>query len=328
MEKIDIHSLRYYDLSPYIGETWERCPECEEHLLVSNYGRIKREAYFLGSGEVSREKILKPGKVKNKKPLFVFLSGKRVIIKEIVARHFLPTPNVESCVSLCDDDEENLCVTNLVYIPYRNTRKMSGSFVVTFIDGIPVRCVDMKINASEFSAAYIKKNGTFNAQVYNYLQTNTAKEIQRIMRANRLDFLSFDGSSYFLCVELFVDYLRYLDVRYYIHALSSIRLQELKNDVDFHSIQNLVFNGKIKKTYIMYDQDTDWYKIGFSIEPHKRLISIKLEHPNTILLAICEGNCEKELHHKFSSKRERGEWFSLTDKDVDSIVKEYDFIKV
>lgn len=327
MEKLDIHSLRYFDTQSYVGEVWERCPELEDHLLVSNYGRIKREAFFLDNGEVSPVKILKPIKVKNKKPLYVFIHYKRLLIKEIVARHFLPLPIVESRVSLYDDNEDNLIATNLVYVPYRNTRKLSDSFVVSFIDGIPVRCRDMKINASEFSAYYFEKYGTSNAKVDDYLQTNTAKEIQRIMSAKGLESFSFDCQSYFLCVELFVDYLRYLDIRYYIHAISSIRIQELESDIDLNKTKYLLYNSEVKKTYIMFDEDTGLYKIGISIEPIIRLINIRQEHPNAFLLAICNGDIEKDLHNKFSSKRKDGEWFMLSEKEVDNIIKECHFIK-
>jgi hypothetical protein len=38
-----------------------------------------------------------------------------------------------------------------------------------------------------------------------------------------------------------------------------------------------------------------------------------------------EDNIEKELHNKFNNKRIRGEWFSLSQEDLDELLLTYGF---
>ncbi len=72
------------------------------------------------------------------------------------------------------------------------------------------------------------------------------------------------------------------------------------------------------------------YKIGFSNDPVKRVRSFRLPIPPAIFMTFtcrCHRLLEGDLHRHFAGCRSRGEWFKLTDADLDSIpaiVKEKD----
>jgi len=72
-----------------------------------------------------------------------------------------------------------------------------------------------------------------------------------------------------------------------------------------------------KFTYLI--SDGFYYKIGKSINPEKRLNSIKTGNPNCTLLFYGKGRTEKQLHDIFKVFRIKREWFKLRFKDVELI---------
>lgn len=70
-----------------------------------------------------------------------------------------------------------------------------------------------------------------------------------------------------------------------------------------------------------------FYKIGYSLNPAKRLIDIQVGNPlKCELLTSMEfphtvTEIELELHKKYSQKRTFGEWFVLTKVDLKDIHK-------
>lgn len=84
-------------------------------------------------------------------------------------------------------------------------------------------------------------------------------------------------------------------------------------------------NADCKKPvcYIMVDEHTNYTKIGFSVSPEKRERTLQAEKPTIKLIHIFEENHERHLHNEFSHKRVRGEWFNLTEKEVQKIIKKY-----
>lgn len=63
-------------------------------------------------------------------------------------------------------------------------------------------------------------------------------------------------------------------------------------------------------------------KIGYSCNPKNREKTLQAEDPSVHLLFTCKGSTEKEfrIHRICSDKRVRGEWFNLTNSQVDWIV--------
>lgn len=72
----------------------------------------------------------------------------------------------------------------------------------------------------------------------------------------------------------------------------------------------------IRKTYLMRDNKTGFYKIGYSKNPSYRERTLQSEKPDVTLLFYCDTFLEKELHNKFKNNRVRGEWFDLSADNV------------
>lgn len=86
-----------------------------------------------------------------------------------------------------------------------------------------------------------------------------------------------------------------------------------------------VFFGKVylpdvegEYVYLMLNKRNDYIKIGKSRRPVFREKTLQADEPDIELIAYWEapGNIERELHKKFASKRQRGEWFNLDLKDM------------
>lgn len=61
-------------------------------------------------------------------------------------------------------------------------------------------------------------------------------------------------------------------------------------------------------TYLV--QQDKYYKIGFTTNVKKRMAAYDTHAPNFTLLGCIPGNCEKELHKKFSEYHYKKEWFN------------------
>ncbi len=78
--------------------------------------------------------------------------------------------------------------------------------------------------------------------------------------------------------------------------------------------------------YLMHDTTNNFYKIGISNNPKYRERTLQSEKP-TIELIISKRfpirkiaeSFEKALHETYSDQRIRGEWFDLSEKDVENI---------
>lgn len=80
------------------------------------------------------------------------------------------------------------------------------------------------------------------------------------------------------------------------------------------------------KTYLMMDSNTGLVKIGRSVNPKARERTLQSEKPTISMIKVCEKLVEKELHKKYAKKRVRGEWFKLSEDDIEYIVAEYGFV--
>jgi hypothetical protein len=79
------------------------------------------------------------------------------------------------------------------------------------------------------------------------------------------------------------------------------------------------------KTYLMVDERNGYIKIGKSLDPDKRERTLQSEQPKIKLIYVLDSNMESLLHKRFKTKRVRGEWFDLTEAEVERVVMELGF---
>lgn len=80
----------------------------------------------------------------------------------------------------------------------------------------------------------------------------------------------------------------------------------------------------INGTYILRAVGTDLYKIGYTKHIYGRMIVYATHSPLPIeLLFIIEDNIEKELHNRFAGYLDHGEWFKLSETQVDQVIMQY-----
>lgn len=81
---------------------------------------------------------------------------------------------------------------------------------------------------------------------------------------------------------------------------------------------------RVHKGVIYIAKCQDFYKIGHTTgDAEHRLSGLQTGNPFRVeLVGTIPGTVsqERNLHQRFAHKRERGEWFRLTPKDVDSIL--------
>lgn len=75
----------------------------------------------------------------------------------------------------------------------------------------------------------------------------------------------------------------------------------------------------------MKDDLLGYLKIGKSVNVLARERTLEAQKPTISLFAVCQRDIEKELHNRYKKYRIRGEWFKLRKKQIDEIIKEYDF---
>ncbi len=75
------------------------------------------------------------------------------------------------------------------------------------------------------------------------------------------------------------------------------------------------------KTYLLYSEKANLYKIGRATSVQCRLDQINSTAPiDAVIVCVIDLDIERELHREFKHLREeKGEWFSLLKKDVDYI---------
>ena len=76
-----------------------------------------------------------------------------------------------------------------------------------------------------------------------------------------------------------------------------------------------------KKMFLYIIKCNEFYKIGISYEPYCRIDNMQTSNPFKLELIFKKQfnnvlKIEKELHKLFINKREIGEWFKLSEKDL------------
>lgn len=85
---------------------------------------------------------------------------------------------------------------------------------------------------------------------------------------------------------------------------------------------------KSTKGFVYIIRGDVYYKIGRTNDPYKRLTPMLAHAPfplETLILIPTPdmAQTERELHQRFESRHQRGEWFSLFEDDLDAIRKSY-----
>lgn len=73
--------------------------------------------------------------------------------------------------------------------------------------------------------------------------------------------------------------------------------------------------------YLMHAVGTEWYKIGFSVNPEQRSEALAAKAPYDVeivhMVQVSDmRSVESYWHERFASKRVNGEWFTLDDDDI------------
>ena len=100
--------------------------------------------------------------------------------------------------------------------------------------------------------------------------------------------------------------------------------------LDLTDTEKEIVQEKLKQftyIYLIKDRRTGLTKIGRSNEPQTRLKTLirqdtLLPEPNDFYFVFCWGDYaykEKILHRQFEKQRIRGEWFDLSDEDIEEI---------
>lgn len=113
--------------------------------------------------------------------------------------------------------------------------------------------------------------------------------------------------------------------------------QEFINRVDKLEKYHPIYEYDIKEelstvevcyVYLMKDLANNYHKIGISNKPHYREKTLQSDKPTIELIASKKfpsrqiaSSIEKALHNTFNNKNIRGEWFDLTQKDIEEIIE-------
>lgn len=157
---------------------------------------------------------------------------------------------------------------------------------------------DSRFFENKISLTIIEDSVYFNLNAFEYT-VNSVKTIP--INLFMLDVYSF-GKTFTVNKEIFFP----------LYIANSIKEILSKNFLSISKKDTL----KTRKTYLIKDGNSGFYKIGYSSKPELRETTLHAELPLVDILFYCDGFIENELHKKYKHLRVRGEWFALTDDCV------------
>lgn len=162
------------------------------------------------------------------------------------------------------------------------------------------------------------------------------------------EFRYFNGI-YYLSLNKFLDFHDTTDLRFYVimgsahtsrieilfeddygYWISHIAIEALISVIKGKYIEESRLDKNIKsdfKTYLILNNRNKYVKIGKSLNVLKRERTLQSEEPDLTLIYYTDEDVETELHREYKHKRLRGEWFNLSEKDIDDIVINYNLNK-
>jgi hypothetical protein len=118
-------------------------------------------------------------------------------------------------------------------------------------------------------------------------------------------------------------YLKNKEILEFHEKISKVK-SETEFSVSAYNLKNKkksAHQNRKTQIYVMRDNHTGHYKIGRSDSPVKREATLLSQKSSIELLFYAEAifDYEKRLHDLFADKRIRGEWFDLSQGDVELI---------
>jgi putative transcriptional regulator len=150
-------------------------------------------------------------------------------------------------------------------------------------------------------------------------------ELERISGVNRITLTKlFNNESHRLDYSTVVDLCEALGCG--IEELFVIVNEEIYEEQD-EAIK--VHRERIRRGYVYFikDETINLIKIGRSMNVESRIYQLEREFKTKfkLLLTIPTDNTvllEKEMHDRFKRYRFEGEWFKITEKDLEPLIKE------
>lgn len=105
--------------------------------------------------------------------------------------------------------------------------------------------------------------------------------------------------------------------------MDSAKQYDLRNKVCANGIGLLPVDDF--QTYLVKDYNNGLVKIGKSKDIHTRLRV--LGNKDKQLIAYVRKDIETVLHREYKGKRIKGEWFNLTDTEINKIISTYSFVR-
>lgn len=106
--------------------------------------------------------------------------------------------------------------------------------------------------------------------------------------------------------------------------IAKLKKQIILNSFNSDDFLNFKTGGYFTSIYLVKN-NSGLYKIGVSKNPEQRIRNIstqtgqKIETIHISDLMDNGNNVESRIHHLYSDKRHLGEWFTLTNNDIDNI---------
>lgn len=161
--------------------------------------------------------------------------------------------------------------------------------------------------------------------------TNVTPTLICFNEENKTIYCGSMSGEYYISKEYIRKLIKYAENTLFMYFLHNIDIEKHNQEhcerivKQFYTINdNNIVKPEKSKVYLMIDHNTGYYKIGRSKNPQKRENTLQSEKPTIELLFSSDElpiDIEKLIHNEFSNKRVRGEWFDLTEEDVDYIKK-------
>ena len=107
--------------------------------------------------------------------------------------------------------------------------------------------------------------------------------------------------------------------QYFIEVERIYRINHFANYVNRMFLIPCLKKIRVFKTYFLRDINTGHIKIGKSTNVDERIKNFRVINPSIELMTVVNKDIELELHDEYEHKRITGEWFDLTENDLNNI---------